>query len=51
MVIWEYRVASVAECMVREVSSRDMRSIFLAVNPFGGISVASWSIIEPGWTG
>ncbi len=47
MVIWLYSVARVAECMDREVRRRDIRSTLRAVMPFGGISVASWSIIEP----
>jgi hypothetical protein len=48
IVIWAYRVHRVAECREREVRRRDIKSIFLAVKPFGGMSVASWSIIEPG---
>jgi hypothetical protein len=47
-VIWAYSVQRVAECREREASRRDMRSMFLAVKPFGGMSVASWSMIEPG---
>jgi hypothetical protein len=33
--------------MDREVRRRDIRSTLRAVKPFGGMSVASWSIIEP----
>ncbi len=33
--------------MERDVSRRDIKSMFLAVKPFGGISVANWSMIEP----
>lgn len=47
IVIWAYRVHRVAECRDREVSRSDMRSIFRAVKPFGGMSVTSWSMIEP----
>jgi hypothetical protein len=47
-VICAYRVHRVAECRDREVRRSDIRSIFRAVKPFGGMSVASWSIIEPG---
>jgi hypothetical protein len=41
-------VHKVAECSEREVRRRDIRSIFLEVKPFGGISVASWSMMVPG---
>ena len=37
----------VAEWRVREVRRRDIRSMLRVVKPFGGISVASWSIIVP----
>ena len=40
-------MARVAEWIPRDVSSSDIRSMFLAANPFGGISVARRSIIEP----
>lgn len=36
-----------AEWIEREVSRRDMRSMLRAVKPLGGMSVASWSMIEP----
>ena len=47
IVIWLYKVANVAEWMPRDVRSRDIRSTFRGVKPFGGISVESLSIMAP----
>lgn len=47
MVMLLYNVAKVAECIPRDVSRRDIKSTFLAVNPLGGISMANWSMIAP----
>lgn len=41
IVICAYKVDNVAACIEWEVSRRDIKSMFLAVIPPGGISVAS----------